>query len=106
MLFPIATAPLVFLLTGEPSPLLEYETRLPRTDAQGAPLFRVPVVVTGTGEKRAPAVEVTVPGPLDEVPQGTAVEFPGLTIRTWSVRGNDGRERNGVTLRAESMVVA
>lgn len=103
MLLPIATSPLTFLLTGEPTPVLDFETRLPRSDAAGAPLFRVPVVITGTGDKRAPAVEVTVPGPLDALPQGSVVVFPGLALRTWSIRGNDGRERNGVSLRAHAM---
>ena len=106
MLLPIDTVPLRFLLTGEPTAVLDYETRRPRTDTAGRPLLRAPVVVTGTGEKRAPAVEVTVPGPLAQVEQGSLVAFTGLTLGTWPVRGNDGRERTGVTLRAEAMDLA
>jgi hypothetical protein len=83
-LLPIDTTPLRFLLTGEPTAVLDYETRLPRTDGAGRPPLRVPVVVTGTGEKRAPAVEVTVPGPLHEVELGSLVPFTGLALRTWS----------------------
>jgi hypothetical protein len=53
MLLPIDTTALRFLLTGEPTAVLDYQTRLPRTDAAGRPLLRMPAVVTGTGEKRA-----------------------------------------------------
>lgn len=106
MLLPIDTAPLRFLLSGDPVAVLDYETRLPRTDAEGRPLYRVPVIVTGTGQKRAPAVDVTVPGPVEELPQGVAVLFHGLTLRAWALRGDDGRERSGVTLRAAGVVLA
>jgi hypothetical protein len=106
MLLPIDTTPLRFLLTGEPTAVLDYETRLPRTDSDGQPLLRVPVVVTGTGEKRAPAVEVTVPGPVPQVELGSPIVFTGLALRTWSVRGNDGRERSGTSLRADAMDLA
>lgn len=106
MLLPIDTTPLRFLLTGEPTAVLDYETRLPRTDAAGRQLLRVPVVVTGTGEKRAPAVEVTVPGPVPEVELGSLVAFTGLALRTWSVRGTDGRERSGTSLRADALDLA
>ena len=106
MLLPINTSSLRFLLSGDPSPVLDYETRAPRSDGKGQPLYKVPVIITGGGERRAPAVEVTVPGPLPEVEQGSPVLFDDLTIRSWQMRGNDGRERNGVTLRAEGMRAA
>jgi hypothetical protein len=106
MLLPIDTIPLRFLLTGEPVQVLDYESRMPRTDSAGRPLLEVPVVVTGTGDKRAPAVEITVPGPLPDIEQGSFITFTGLMLRTWSVRGSDGRERNGVSLRAEAMDLA
>lgn len=106
MLLPINTAALRFLLSGDPTPVLDYDTRAPRSDASGQPLYKVPVIITGGGERRAPAVDVTVPGPLPEVEQGAAVLFDDLTIRSWQMRGNDGRERNGVTLRAEGMRAA
>jgi hypothetical protein len=43
---------------------------------------------------------------LVTVAQGTEVEFHQLTLRTWSIRGNDGRERTGVSLRANGMDAA
>jgi hypothetical protein len=106
MLLPIDTTSLRFLLSGDPTPVLDFETRQPRSDAEGRPLFKVPVVITGGGEKRAPAVDVTVPGPIDPIEQGSTVVFTGLTLRSWQMRGTDGRDRNGVTLRAAAMAEA
>lgn len=106
MLLPIDMSNLRFFLMGEPIPVVDFESKLPRTDTAGHPLLKVPVIIMGTAEKRAPSAEVTVPGPVPELPQGSAVSFDGLTVRSWSLRGSDGRERSGVSLRAEGMAQA
>ncbi|MHB0927725.1 MAG: hypothetical protein ACYC3W_02220 [Candidatus Nanopelagicales bacterium] len=105
MRLPIHTAALTFIMTGDPTPIRAFGSDDMKSDAQGRPLFRVPVLVTGTGDRNDPTTTVTVPGPLPQLPRGP-VRFQNLSISTWTLRGNDGRERNGVTLRADAVDVA
>ena len=102
MRLPIHTFALTFILTGDPAALRVFGGDEVKTDSQGRPLFRVPVLIAGTGERNDPTATVTVPGPLPQLARGP-VKFQNLTLSTWSMRGNDGRDRNGVTLRADAV---
>lgn len=102
MQFPIQTEKLTFIVTGEVSPVLVYGTNQQKNDAQGRPLFKIPVVISGTGAKYDPNTNITVPGPIPNLQRGV-VKVRGLIITTWTIRGNDGRERSGVSLRADGV---
>ena len=102
MRLPVDTSSLTLIVIGDPIPVLTYGTDDPKSDSDGRPLFRVPVLISGTGERRDPTTTVTVPGPLQDLSKGVAATCDGLTISTWTIRDN-GRERNGVTLRAQAI---
>lgn len=102
MRLPIDASGLSAIVIGDPLPVLEYGTDKPKTDVEGRPLFRVPVLLSGTGERRDPTTTITVPGPLPQLGKGQPAEFDRLTISTWTVT-NGGRERSGVTLRAAAV---
>ena len=46
---------------------------------------------------------MTLPAPIEGVSKGQTVRFRNLTLSTWTVRDASGRERHGVTLRAEGI---
>lgn len=93
---------LTAIVIGDPSPVLVYGTAEPKVDADGRQQFRVPVLLSGTGDRRDPTAQVVVPGPLPSLQKGQPVTFVGLTISTWTLR-DGGRERSGVTLRASGV---
>jgi hypothetical protein len=102
MQLPINADKLTFTVTGDVTPVLVYGTTDAKKDSQGRPLYRVPVIIGGTGSKYDPSSNVTIPGPVVNIQRGQ-VKFRNLQISTWTIRGNDGKERSGVTLRAEGV---
>lgn len=103
MQVPVDASRMTIIATGDPQPVNVYGTDEQKTDRSGRPLFKVPVLLSGTGERVDPSTTVTVPGPVPTLPRGAQVRFKNLTLSTWTVRGNDNRERSGVTLRADSV---
>ena len=102
MQLPINTEKLTFMVVGDVSPVRVYGSEEIKVDSKGRQLFRVPVLISGTGAKYDPNTTVTIAGPIGNVVRGQ-IKFKGLTLSTWTVRGSDGKERNGVTLRAEGV---
>jgi len=103
MKLPIDQTKITALITGEPNPVLVYGTQDQRVDKEGRPLFRIPVLLSGSSERVDPTTSVTVPGPLSRVVKGQTVRFRNLTISTWTMRVASGQERHGVTLRADGI---
>lgn len=103
MRLPVDTSRLNIIVIGDPTPVLEYGTQSPKTTPDGRPLFRIPVLLTGTGERVEPTTTVTLAGTLPTLTRGGTVEFVDLTASTWTMRDQSGRERSGITLRAESI---
>jgi len=103
MKLPIDQQRISALVTGEPRPVLVYGSTEQRLDKNGNPLFKVPVLLSGTADVVDPTTTITVPGPLPAVAKGQLIEFENLTISTWTMRDANGRERHGVTLRADGM---
>jgi hypothetical protein len=103
MKLPIDQSRITALVTGEPRPVLVYGTDETRTDKDGRPLFRIPVLLSGTTDTIDPTTTVTVPGPIEGVAKGQSIRFRNLTIGTWAMRDASGRERHGVTLRADGV---
>lgn len=46
---------------------------------------------------------MTLPGPVEGVTKGQTVRFLNLTLSTWTIRDASGRDRHGVTLRADGI---
>jgi hypothetical protein len=105
MRLPIDTTKLTILSIGEPQPSLEYGTRNPKLTADGRPVIKVPVLLSGMGERVDPTSMVTITGPIPEVKSGQALRFQNLTASTWTIRDTSGRERSGITLRADAIEV-
>lgn len=103
MQVPVDANRMTIIATGEPQPVKVYGTEEQKTDRSGRPLFKVPVLLSGTGDRVDPTTTITVPGPVPTLPRGAQVRCKNLTLSTWTVRGNDNRERSGVTLRADSV---
>ena len=103
MRLPIDVAHLTVLVIGDPVPVTVFGTDTQRVTADGRPLFKVPVLLSGTGEKTDPTATLTLAGPLPALSKGVPCQLEGLTISTWTMRGTDGRDRSGTTLRAESI---
>lgn len=106
MLFPIDTKNLSVILIGDPSPSMKYGTNEQKKDANGQPLYKIPVLISGTGEKLDPSTTVVVAGPLPALSKGQKVFFENLRILTWTMRGTDGVVRNGTVLKADKIVSA
>jgi hypothetical protein len=103
MRLPIDQTKIAALVTGEPRPVLVYGTDETRSDKDGRPLFRLPVLLSGTSDMVDPSTTVTLPGPIDSVAKGQTVRFRNLTLATWTMRDAGGKERHGVTLRADGI---
>jgi hypothetical protein len=103
MRLPIDQTKITALVTGEARPVLVYGSNETRTDKDGRPLFRLPVLLSGTTDTVDPSTTVTLPGPIEGVTKGQTVRFRNLTLSTWTVRDASGRERHGVTLRADGI---
>lgn len=105
MLLPIDVSKLSIILIGDPIPQYVYGTKELKKNSKGEVISKLPVLISGTSERQDPTTTVTVSGTLPNIPKGSRVQFNGLVITNWSLKGNDGVTRNGVSLRAESVIV-
>ena len=87
---------MTFLCTMPPAPVMDFETRRARADANGEPLVAVQIVALfpDGGE----VLKVTVAGQLKPISLGQAVKGAGLTANYWQ---RDGR--SGVSFRAAEL---
>ena len=85
-----------FLCASEPEPVLDFQTRQPKTTPDGEPLFSVQLIVLNKGP--AEVIKVKVPGRPKGLQQGTAVQVSGLVAQHW-VNG----ARSGLAFRADSI---
>lgn len=105
MRLPIDVTKLTVLAIGEPRPVFEFGTENPKIGADGKPVVKVPVLLLGTGERTDPTATITVSGDVTEVKSGATLRCQNLTVSSWSMRDNSGRERTGITLRADRLDV-
>ena len=103
MQLPIDQSKVTALVTGEPKPVVVYGTNEPRLTKEGQQIFKIPVLLSGTSDAVDPTTTVTVPGPLPSVAKGQSIRFRNLNLLTWVLRDASGRERHGVTLRADAI---
>jgi hypothetical protein len=91
---PIDTSAIAFLCALPPEPVVDFETRRPKADENGEPLFVIQLLAMGDGS--ADLIAVKVPGvPSAAVRQGVAVKVTGLVAQPWTMA-----ERAGVSFRA------
>jgi hypothetical protein len=94
MRLPVDTSAISFLCALAPEPVVDFETRRPKADENGEPLYVVQLLAMGDGSADLLAVKVAgVPSPA--VRQGVAVKVIGLVAQPWSMA-----DRSGVSFRA------
>src|SRR5215207_8329027 len=94
MRLPIDTSAISFLCALAPEPVLDFETKQPRADENGEPLFVIQLLVMG--EESADLIAVKVPGVLSSgIRQGHPVKVHGLVAQPWTMN-----DRSGVAFRA------
>jgi hypothetical protein len=91
---PVDTSSIAFLCALEPQPLLRFDTKEPRADENGEPLYVVQLIALAEGE--AEILAVKVPGqPSQAIRQGHPVKVTGLVAQPWTMN-----DRSGVAFRA------
>ena len=94
MRLPVDTSAITFLCALAPEPLVDFETRRPKADENGEPLYVIQLLVMG--EDSADLVAVKVPGaPSPAIRQGAPVKVSGLVAQPWTMN-----DRSGVSFRA------
>jgi hypothetical protein len=89
---PIDTTAITFLASAPPTPVLHFQTKEPKADANGEPLYAVQLVAMQPAG--ADVITVKVPG-QPTLTVGAPVRVVGLVGLPWA---NDGR--SGVAFRA------
>jgi hypothetical protein len=94
MRLPIDTQHLSFIAANPPEPVIDFESKQPRTDPDGRPVFALGVVALGN--EGADVLTVKVAGQPKGITQGLPVKVSGLVATTWQMG-----DRHGVSFRAE-----
>lgn len=95
MRLPIDTAGMTFLCAVAPEPVVDFDTKRPKADENGAPLYAVQLVLLADGG--AEVIVAKVAGePPSGVVQGAKVRVTGLVASPWAMN-----DRSGVAFRAE-----
>lgn len=91
---PLRTEELMILLAEPPRESVDFATKRPRADAEGRPLFEVPVVLIGSGG--AQLARIRCPQVPRTAQQGQQLKVTALTAFYWETDGN-----SGISFRAE-----
>jgi hypothetical protein len=94
MKLPVDTSAIAFLCAVEAEPVVDFETKRPRADENGEPLYMVQLIAMSDGA--ADIIAVKVPGaPGPGIRQGHPVKVSGLVAQPWTMQ-----DRSGVAFRA------
>ena len=94
MKLPVDTSAIAFLCAVEAEPVVDFETKRPRADENGEPLYLVQLIAMTDGA--AEILAVKVPGqPSQAIRQGHPVRVHGLVAQPWTMA-----DRSGVAFRA------
>jgi hypothetical protein len=93
MRLPIDTNSLAFICAGDAQPVVDYDTRRPKTDDNGVPLYQVALVAMTDGT--AEVLNVKVPGQPTGLAAGAPVRLVEMVAIPWAMG-----ERSGVAYRA------
>jgi hypothetical protein len=91
---PVDTSSIAFLCALEPEPVLDFETKRPRADENGEPLYVVQLIALTDGAAEILAVKVAGM-PSQAIRQGHPVKVHGLVAQPWTMN-----DRSGVAFRA------
>lgn len=97
MKLPVNTKEMTFLCTAPAEPVLDYETKQPRADKNGEPLFAVQVVAITDGA--AEVISVKTAGKPPAIDAGSPVKLSGLIATPWQMG-----DRSGISYRADKVV--
>ena len=105
MRLPINPDLAIVLTVGEAEPKLEFGSTAQRTTRDGVPLWVIPVLLAGTGERQDPTIKVTLPSAeRPAIKRAETVKLHNLVASTWTIQ-NNGRERSGVSFSADAIEV-
>jgi hypothetical protein len=91
---PVDTSAIAFLCAVEAEPVVDFETKRPRADENGEPLYLVQLIALAENSAEILAVKVAgLPGP--GIRQGHPVKVHGLVAQPWTMA-----DRSGVAFRA------
>jgi hypothetical protein len=90
---PVDTSAIAFLCAVEAEPVVDFETKRPRADENGEPLYVVQLIALTDGA--AEIIAVKVPGLPSGLRQGHPVKVSGLVAQPWTMA-----DRSGVAFRA------
>ena len=93
MKLPVDTSAIAFLCAVEAEPVVDFETKRPRADENGEPLYLVQLIALSDGA--AEILAVKVPGLPSGLRQGHPVKVHGLVAQPWTMA-----DRSGVAFRA------
>ena len=93
MKLPVDTSAIAFLCAMAPEPVVDFETKRPRADENGEPLYAVQLVALAEGTAEIIAVKTV--GAAPAVRQGQPVKVVGLVAHPWTMG-----DRSGVAFRA------
>jgi hypothetical protein len=94
MRLPIDTNGITFLCAMAPEPVMDFETKRQKGDANGEPLYAVQLVLLADGGAEVISVKVSGSQPAG-LTGGTPVVVAGLVATPWSMG-----ERSGVSFKA------
>jgi hypothetical protein len=99
MKLPVDTSAIAFLCAVEAEPVVDFETKRPRADENGEPLYMVQLIMVqliAMSDGAADIIAVKVPGaPGPGIRQGHPVKVSGLVAQPWTMQ-----DRSGVAFRA------
>lgn len=93
MRLPIDTSGLTLLVGLPPEPVVDFESRRPKADENGEPLYSLQLVALS--KDGAEVISVKVPGEPKGLVAGTPVRVVGLVALPWSMG-----DRSGVSFKA------
>src|SRR5512132_180962 len=94
MKLPVDTSTIAFLCAVEAEPVVDFETKRPRADETGEPLYVVQLIALAEGVAEILAVKVAGM-PSQAIRQGHPVKVTGLVAQPWTMN-----DRSGVAFRA------
>ncbi len=96
MRIPVDVTNVRFVVAEMPEPSIEFETKAPRVDDAGQPIFQVALLAVGAGTREMLVVKVSPePKGLTELAQ---VKVADLVATTWTIG-----DRSGVSFKASKI---
>ena len=97
MRLPVDTSVVHFVSAGPSEPVVDFDTKQPKTDANGTPVNQVHLFVVGDGGTRE-VITVKVSGEIRGLGLFTPVKVTDLLATTWSMA-----DRSGVSFSASKI---